>query len=440
MKQKMYLKLVAMGLLLVVSMVAVVSASYAWFSLSESPAVSGIQVSLSGGSTILIAPDMTVTADGVTYHYPGAFSDTLNFAQHSSYDYLRGLGALSPVSTADGLHWFLATYFDKDDELVKAGLASEGDLRPVQQFQLDNLLGYANQIADTETISTGHYVYLDFWVVSPGSNYKLRIANSDDGGSFVIDLLDPISGAETITGYTLQNPGISSTSTSVRVGFLTSTEIAPDYAMVHYQTTAGYNNSYTALRGVYAEKGSAVADPEQYRFTIYEPNADAHPGTGAEDGTYVATYPLAYFNGVANPTKVIDRSAIQLTNWWRQAENSSDLLLEQVFQTALYGKSDYEAAASGFYTEYLQGQFASYLNKGSFISYSGSLDDHISAEFLQTLEKGNATEDVYIISLERNVPQRIRMFIWIEGQDADWDPSIAASSFAVNLVLAGSNQ
>lgn len=439
MKKAVYLKLMAMALLLVVSIVTVVSASFAWFSLSESPAVSGIQVSLSGGSTILIAPDMTATVDGAIYHYPGQFSDTLNFNQYSSYQYLSQLGGLSPVSTADGLNWFLATYFDEDDELVKAGLASPGDLRPVQQFRLDNTLGFANLIKDSEAISTGHYIYLDFWVVSPGTNYTLRISTGDEGGSFVIDLLDPVESADTYTGFTLNNTGITSTATSVRVGFLTSDQAVTDLSMMYYQQTPGYDSRYESLRGVYAEQGSAVMNPDSYRFLIYEPNADAHPGGNVENGAYVATYPLGLFNGVAVPIDVTDRTAAQLASWWTKAVNGSDLMLEQVFQTALTGKQDYEAAAGKFYTEYLQCQFAGLVNKGSFIRNASALTDYVSPERMQTLEKAGATDDVYIVTLQRNVPQRIRMFIWLEGQDADWDPTRAGSRFAVSIEFAGSN-
>lgn len=440
MKKKIYLKLTAMTLLTLVSIVTVVSASYAWFTMSTSPVVNGIQVSLSGGTTILIAPDQTAAADGVVYHYPGAFSDTLDFSQHSSYDYLHSLGGLSPVSTADGIHWYLATYYDADDERVKGGLVSRGELRPVQEFLLDASLGFANQQAETESIAMGHYVYLDFWVVSPVADYTLRISTGEDGGSFVIDLLDPVESSESFTGYTLQNKGLTSTSTSVRVGFLTSENNVTDLSMLYYQASAGYDPDYTVLRGMYPEAGSTVSDPQAYQFYIYEPNANAHPSGNAEEGSFVATYPLAMFNGIPTPTSVLDRTAVQLTNWWTAAPNGTDLMLEQVFQTSMYGKPDAEAAAAAFYTDYLQRQFSDLIDRGSFISSSASLADAVSAQRLQTLEKASVTEDVYIVELEQNVPQRIRMFVWLEGQDVDWDPYFAGNSFAVNIEFAGGDQ
>ena len=50
-----------------------------------------------------------------------------------------------------------------------------------------------------------------------------------------------------------------------------------------------------------------------------------------------------------------------------------------------------------------------------------------------------ATDDVYIVKLEKNVPQRIRLFIWLEGEDVDCVNSASASAFAFRIELAGSN-
>ena len=48
--------------------------------------------------------------------------------------------------------------------------------------------------------------------------------------------------------------------------------------------------------------------------------------------------------------------------------------------------------------------------------------------------------DVEIIKLERNVPQRVRMFIWLEGQDIDCSDKISSARFAVSIELAGGDQ
>ena len=45
-----------------------------------------------------------------------------------------------------------------------------------------------------------------------------------------------------------------------------------------------------------------------------------------------------------------------------------------------------------------------------------------------------------ITKLERNTPQRVRMYLWLEGQDADCrsdSTSVKASAIVVKLELAG---
>ena len=65
--------------------------------------------------------------------------------------------------------------------------------------------------------------------------------------------------------------------------------------------------------------------------------------------------------------------------------------------------------------------------------------DLIRADQFAALNSSGATEDVYIIRLERNVPQRIRMFIWLEGQDADCVNEVNTAGFVLSLELAGSS-
>ena len=69
----------------------------------------------------------------------------------------------------------------------------------------------------------------------------------------------------------------------------------------------------------------------------------------------------------------------------------------------------------------------------SFLRISLSLE-------LASLEASGATEDVYITKLEKNVPQRIRMYVWIEGQDIDCIDSTQVGRLAISLELAASNQ
>ena len=102
-----------------------------------------------------------------------------------------------------------------------------------------------------------------------------------------------------------------------------------------------------------------------------------------------------------------------------------------------------EQLANKFFNDYLQWQASPYVTNGQFFkntadiyTYNGS----ITPEQLAQLDMQGATEDVYIIRLEKGVPQRIRMFIWLEGQDVDCVNAVSTSSVLLNLELAGSSE
>ncbi len=443
--KKIHIKLIQMVLILLVAVTVVVSSSYAWMVLASSPALTGIQVAVGGGTTILIAPDMTETVDGVTYHYPGHFSDTMQFNGQKSYAYLQDVGGLTPVSTADGVNWFLPTYYDYNDKAVREGSVPAGQLKEIEAFYLDSELEYANLSAqESEKIREGSYLYLDFWVVSPSADFKLRVSTGDgSGGSYVVDL--PVV-TETETGYQMSE-ATQKASTAVRIGFLANQVETGEDALRHYEDSVYYAKSYTALRGLYHEPDTGSANLYSNRFTIYEPNCDNHPNDASVDGSYVHTLPVTVDSTGTVAQAVTDRVTAQLTSDWAAAENGAGSALSQRFQAALWGMNDKnmdaQEAAAMFYQQYLQWQTSPYVEKGSFIKRSGDLqqlgDDSTAAQLAQ-LDQSGATEDVYIIGLEKNVPQRIRMFIWLEGQDIDCVNQINAGSFLVNLELAGSSE
>lgn len=432
-------KLFAAGTALVLSVVMMVTISYAWSTLSTAPIAEGIQISIGGGNTILIAPNLSKTVDGVTYCYPGWFRDTLNFMQHEQYDYLRDLQALSPVSTADGVSWFIPEYYGLFDKEVQNGDACVGDLKPLSSFLRDTSLQYANLTGVKD--AKGHYLYLDFWVVSPGSDYTLRVSTGDEnGGSFLLELKEPVQNSD--GKYTLQDTsGI--VSASARVGFLVNPDYVDDTTLFYYQQSYSYEDRYPMLRGTYGSVGQEWYS-ENYRFSIYEPNGDLHPN--GVNGTYLVTSPVGMDGDRIIAANVQDNLSVQLRNSWKET-GSSGLGLDEIFQTAIHGKqfTSPSAVKNEVYFKYLQGQFAAYVNKGSFVKSTAALYTHnvsgniVTEEEMSEVALGGATEDTYIVSLEKNVPQRIRMFVWIEGQDPDCATVASLSDFALSIELAGSH-
>lgn len=452
--RKIYAKLIIISLALILSVSVVVMSTYAWFVMSSSPAVSGIQVAVGGGNTILIAPDIQETVDGTVYHYPGAFSDQMNFAQDENYAYLAELGGLNPVSTVDGINWFLPAYYDTTDSEVQEGEVLNGSLRDVEDFLQDSELKYANLRADVaedaEKIEEGSYIYLDFWVVSPGADYVLRISaptesSGESGGSFVVDLLQPTLGSDGVSCSLSKSD--SSAAAAVRVGFLANSNQITDDTMLYYQASGYFDERYTYLQGTYNEPNTTPY-LDNNRFAIYEPNADAHPAGTAEGGSYVVTNPIGFVDGVPSEVSVSDRLTVQKSSRWAEAGNDAGgTAIEQRFQAAVLGMDltdmDEAEIADAFYNTYLQGQISPYVTKGEFFRSTSDLyklGSSADADQLSALDSQGATDDVYIIKLERNVPQRIRMFIWLEGQDVDCVDSVRSSNFAVNIEFAGGTE
>ncbi|MCD8323373.1 MAG: hypothetical protein LUC32_00195 [Clostridiales bacterium] len=420
-----YTKLVATFACLVLALSLMVVSSYAWMSMSSSPAVEGLQVTIGGGNTILVAPDVTETVNGVTYHYPGSFSGELNFSQTEYYEELSNLGGLTPVSTADGVTWYLPVYSEDTGE--------------IDSYTAETNLAHANVSADQgETIAEGHYIYLDFWIVSPTDGYTIRVSSGGEtDGSYVLALRDV---AETEEGWTLES-GDDQSSATARLGFLVDeTAVEDDNSMYLYMQSADYSSDYSSLAGVYEENSDDTA------FTIYEPNADLHPDSnlsGIEDGAYALTLPVTGEDGTTAAANAM--SAIVTA----QLSGSFNSTFGEIFKAAVYGRefASAEEVQSYFYGDYLQNQLSAYVQRGRFLSYSESLFTNavtgggtVSAADMSGLLLGGATEDVSIVTLQRDVPQRVRMFVWLEGQDADCVGGSAGSSLSVFVQLAGASE
>lgn len=431
MKKRAYIKIACTAAALLCAMAMIVMSSYAWLTASTSPVAEGIQVAVGGGSTILLAPDLV---NNERVHYPGAFGATLRLDDLLDADAHSGL---TPVSTADGLNWYLPVYYTEDDPEVRAGTAKAGDLKPYDQFLCDERLTYANLPVDDERAAKGSYLYADFWVVSPGSRYELRVSTSDDAsgaGSYVVDLPQVV---ETEDGFAMQTPEYPA-SESLRVGFLVNQNAAADSAAAY--AANGGDQRYTTLMGGYQEKGKPTSPLYSYNtFHIYEPNGSSHSTLG-ETG-YIATYPLGRNDTSATGIPVGGRLSVQMASQWEE-DTVNDLFTASVKQAQATGTATAADVQARLYKT-LAGR-SDYVNKGQFIQntdklYANLEEDHtVLQATLEQMAKAGANESNSIVTLERNVPQRIRMFIWLEGQDADCVSGASVSGFAMRIELAGS--
>lgn len=452
-----YQKLFIAAIMALTAISLMVVASYAWYTLAGNPSLAGVQINIGGTNTIKIAPDLVAEVDGNEVHYPGAFTETLQLSLYDEYDYLNNLSGLMPVSTSDGIHWFYSPTLDG---------AVETDNLSLSDFMLDETLKYANVDADEEDGEQGCYAYVDFWVVSPMDNCSLRLSvgSEIDGarteGSYVVSLPQAEESDTSVSGYTLSGDK-GEAMASARVGFLVNSEVSGDAAMLQYESSIAYNEQYRKLNGYFHESGSKLSDEEKskYSFTIYEPNSTYHPnvglsyiaeGTGlsytsCEDGDYAITRPIGYLNGQNVLSDISDKLTVQKNSSWR-TDSNGNLLLEQVFQSAITGKEMRpEDIDAYFYGERLQGQYDQYVNRADFFKSTADLyfsgnRSVVEKEQMGLLQSANATDDAVIVELERNVPQKIRMFVWLEGQDIDCVREACSEQIAIGIELAGSNQ
>lgn len=445
---KIKTKLIASLLSVLVAAAMIVVSSYAWLTISSEPEVGGLKIQIGSSNSIMLAADVAVkNGDGTVSHYPGKFASHLNFSNYDSYDYLSTLGSLTPISTYDGLHWVQADFYSDSDPEVQQGLALPGQMKPYAQLPVDKSLQYANLTEAQKGGSTkGCYVYLDFWVVSPARNCELRISTSNESntGSFVIGQMILTPNADG-TGYVLAD-GNYTAAASVRLGFLTNQENADYKDVQHYLGSDNYSESYTHLFGRFQEPGET---PNQYsaitnRFTIYEPNGNLHTNGKSH---YQITQPLQVQGGTIAPADISDRLTVQLENRWKMDETNEQTMLAREFFVATYGMQEkyntVDALANYFYNRHLQGVYAPYVEKGYFVNSTKALYDEADANGIVPEDSvalhiaDRATDEIVITKLQKNVPQRIRMFVWLEGQDADCVNFGSLSSFLINLEFAG---
>ena len=372
---KPILKITAAVLLVLAAASLVGAATYAWHILSVAPEAGGMQITVGAAKVIQVAPD--VAADGS--HAPGTFGDTLDITKDANYGYLNGLAGLTPVSTADGVHWYLPQYGD----------AADGTEGPTA-FTEDKELAHAN-VTDETAAQEGSYYYMDFWVSAPEDfNLRLAAGDSKSAGSYALTLPLPQKSGEGVWALDY-NAGLAAQK-CLRLGFLTG------------------------------------LDGGEESFLIYEPN-------GTDGGTYTVTTPQS---AAGETGDVHDRLTVQKTSQWKsESLNNAFAQFVASADEDLLNK-DALTVARQFYTEKLNGLYRPYVTSGQF--YQRAADLYENAENAENAPISGAATDGVILRLKANQPQRIRLFVWLEGQDVDCTNDAQNALLGIHLELAGSDQ
>lgn len=378
---KPILKITAAVLLVLAAASLVGAATYAWHILSVAPEAGGMQITIGAAKVIQVAPDVTA-ADGS--HAPGTFGDTLDITKDANYGYLNGLAGLTPVSTADGVHWYLPQYGD----------AADGMEEPTA-FTEDENLAHANLPAEQAAAAQeGSYYYMDFWVSAPEDfNLRLAAGDSKSAGSYALTLPLPQKSAEGVWTLSYDDAGLAAQK-CLRLGFQT---------------------------GLDSDEGTS--------FLIYEPN-----GTDG-GGTYKVTTPRS---AAGETDDIRGHLTVQQTSQWKPGSlNNAFARFVKSADTDLLNMEAL-AVARQFYTKALRGQYRPYVTSGQF--YQRAADLYENAENAENAPISGAATDGVILRLKANEPQRIRLFVWLEGQDADCINDAQNALLGIHLELAGSDQ
>lgn len=417
-------KLIFAFILLIVAFTMIVASTYAWLNISTNPAADGIKVAVAGGNTILVAPDITSNEYGEVCHFPGEFSERLDFESNVNYDYLKNLSGLTPVSTADGIHWFYPVY---------NGLTGHTDTGRIGGYAEDTDMLHANLTESSEvSAAEAHYAFLDFWVVAPAAEYTLRVSTvPENSNTYVLSVPKPVEAEN--GGFELDS-GNAVTEACLRVGFLTNNTVLGTPSMLSYTQSERYSDRYRSLRGEY--ENISTSGEGQFKFTIFEPNADLHPTDELLNGAYITTEPIVSQDG--SVADIRDRVTVQRHSSWNRT-------LHESFAAVGQGIDSIDGALNLFKNDF-EGRLSGYAESGSFVSSTRGLYDAadmtggtVASDVLQKAASGGAAEDISIVKLEKNVPQRIRMFVWLEGQDADCVNSAADAGISINIEFAGGN-
>jgi hypothetical protein len=386
-------KLIISGIFLTIAILLLVGASVAWFTISTKPEVGGMQVKLYTDRALLVSDSEN-----------GSYGQLLNLG-----DALNKYVPLRPVSTVDGVNWFLPTYM------------AAGPLKDPSEFILDNSLSHANikkYTSDGTELTgaalkaaqeQGYYVCAEFWLKTQEESCKVRLSVPSDASSLDDwEKEQGTYGTYALADYELKDNNLSvldtRAQTALRVGFLigkgTSTQ-----RFVIYEPNADERSSL--------DKPSSSTSSTGDRYVVGYDNS----ATDYLDGYYIPTYPIAKNASGVGAISGIDSGnlIIQRKSAWNTAA------LQTTLQNGKIPGSNQVATM------------------GSFIGNSVALINSVDKNTGMASMTGNTAiaGGTTIITLTKNTPQKVQMFVWIEGQDVDCWNDIAAGSFIINLELAG---
>lgn len=461
--KKFKIRIIAAGVSIIAALVLLVSASVAWLTISTKPEVGGIHVGINAQRTLLLSRD----------------TDVLEFNQYIDLtDDFAYLTPLRPVSTVDGIHWFIPTYN-----------TATGALNDPDEFILDTTLQYANvttlagnsndihnrsamydpeqpgQLKAAEDIqeltgaallersNQGYYVYTDFWMTTEednGCRVRLTIPHYPTRDGFQKEEIDQGRyGSYALQTYALregedgQQVALLSRNaeTSMRIGLLLNPDQPASSQFFIYEPNADRRSAANKpLGGEEEENGGIKVDyVVDYRF-----NEDSYKA-----GAYFVTQPIRAVTKTRDVTDPDSGENVTETYIGGEPTNipTNRLLIQKSSDWDLDSLKEKLENGESPNSNDVQYPFGGFLDTANV--YSALDKDENSEKDINNPDRivdisdeaGAGHTDIagssVIVTLTKDTPIKCRLFIWLEGQDVDCWNDISAGSFIVNLELAG---
>lgn len=371
------------GLLLSVVMIAM--ATFAWFSISTAPEINGVSMTVASVDGFL--PFM-MSLDGETWT-----------SQLDITELFEEANVLRPISTYDGETWFVA---------LTDAFGSVNTFLEIDDSSIGN---YAN----TGSEESNYFVYADIYVTSFNTSddeFEIRLSNPSDE--------DNIQDSETNYGtFVLYEPtkdsdgniSVNDTMAAIRVGFQFYSE---------------------------ADAGEFV---EEDTFYIYEPNGNMRAGTFTEYlESYTDTTSLGYIYTGENSSYTVDAykdyDVKDTTYKWTSVPVVADTALG--YTLIEVGSETVEELETTLSVDIDVSKDVTLIRQETSAWDQEELKSSSTYDSTDIATIGDFYEDTPVMStIEVGEVKMIRVYFWIEGQDIDCWNQIAGGNIFANLEFTG---
>ena len=406
------IKLIVTAAALIIALCLVGMGTYAWMTMSTQGEVTGLGFSFSGtGDEWPFEISLTGAED--SFHKEISIADLFTTG---------GGFMLRPISTFDGVNWYSARY----DAMGNVSGYKDVDLALVSNIHREDEVD--PELAAFDDVTSGKINYLiwkDIWVrtndkkAAGGANgyaYELklnnpRLTNLDENetefGSYVL----PAPRKNTTTGAWYIDDADKNALKCLRVGFLVFKEGAASAENNSSMNAADVDNFFIYEPFADERAEGAAFDQNVIYTKTADGNLNVQQYTGIATGIQDTLLPTEENGSIILTSAAITNAAVggpnnrtirQLSSSWNNASLAA-LSIDEKYNSRYLGEI------------------------GHFLSLDGG-EDVTGYEGIQTPPMG---------VIRYGQPRRVRVFIWLEGQDVDCWNHIWGNSMVANIEFRG---